>query len=143
MKHLLYQTGISLLIILWIYAAGSKLLEYNSFKHQLTLQHFPGSTESTMSWLLPAIEILAATLLTIPRTIHYGLYLSAILMTIFTLYIAFILTGINNKAPCSCGGVLSMLSWKSHLVFNLTFLSINAWTIQVFHQKRKEAEKIS
>ncbi|RYG06440.1 MAG: hypothetical protein EOO02_00570 [Chitinophagaceae bacterium] len=142
MKHLLYQTGISLLIILWIYAAGSKLLEYNSFKHQLTLQHFPTSTENTMAWLLPSIEILAAILLTIPKTIRYGLYLSALLLTIFTLYVAFILTGIYNRAPCSCGGVLSMLSWKSHLLFNLTFLSINAWTIHVFHQKRKEDKKI-
>lgn len=140
MKNLLYQTGISLLIILWIYAAGSKLLEYNTFKHQLTLQHFPFKIESTMAWLLPSIEILAAILLTIPKTIRYGLYTSAILLTLFTLYITFILTGIHNKAPCSCGGVLSMLSWKSHLVFNLIFLSINTWTVQVFHQKRKEAE---
>ncbi|AZI26686.1 hypothetical protein EA772_15535 [Pedobacter sp. G11] len=140
MKNLLYQTGISLLIILWIYAAGSKLLEYNSFKHQLTLQHFPFKIENTMAWLLPSIEILAAILLTIPRTIRYGLYTSVILLTLFTLYIIFILTGIHNKAPCSCGGVLNMLSWKSHLVFNLIFLSINAWTVQVFHQKRKEAE---
>jgi len=143
MKNLLYQTGISLLIILWIYAAGSKILEYNSFIHQLTLQHFPFKIENTMAWLLPSIEIFAAILLTIPKTIRYGLYTSATLLTLFTLYITFILTGIHHKAPCSCGGVLNILSWKSHLVFNLIFLFINAWTIHVFHRKRKEAEKIS
>lgn len=141
MKNFLYKTGISLLIILWIYAAGSKLMEYNSFKHQLSLQHFPSNTAETLAWLLPSIEILIAGLLTATNTIKYGLFASASLLIIFTIYIALIITDIYDKAPCSCGGVLSMLSWKSHLIFNISFLSINAWTIYTFYQKRKEAGK--
>ena len=141
MKNFLYKTGISLLIILWIYAAGSKLMEYNSFKHQLSMQHFPFNTAETLAWLLPSIEILIAGLLTATNIIKYGLFASASLLIIFTIYITLIITGIYDKAPCSCGGVLSMLSWKSHLIFNISFLSINAWTIYTFYQKRKEAGK--
>ncbi|RZM26524.1 MAG: hypothetical protein EOO88_16685 [Pedobacter sp.] len=141
MKNLIYKTGISLLIILWIYAAGSKLFEYNSFKHQLSMQHFPCKIEETLVWLLPSIEILTAGLLTATNTIKYGLIASALLLSIFTTYITFIITGIYDKAPCSCGGVLSMLSWKTHLVFNLSFLAINAWAIYTFYQKRKEVRK--
>ena len=141
MKNILYKTGISLLIILWIYAAGSKLMEYNSFKHQLSMQHFAFNTAETLAWLLPSIEILIAGLLTATNTIKYGLFASASLLIIFTIYIALIITGTYDKAPCSCGGVLSMLSWKSHLVFNISFLSINAWIIYTFYQKRKEAGK--
>jgi putative oxidoreductase len=141
MKNFLYKTGISLLIILWIYAAGSKLLEYNSFKHQLSMQHFPFNIEDTMAWLLPSIEILIAGLLIATNTIKYGLIASAFLLIIFTIYITLIITGIYDKAPCSCGGVLSMLSWESHLLFNISFLSINAWTIYTFYQNRKEAEE--
>ena len=141
MKNLIYKTGISLLIVLWIYAAGSKLLEYNSFRHQLTLQHFPIKIEGILVWLLPAIELITALLLTSIKTVITGLYASAVLLVMFTGYIAFILTGIYPNAPCSCGGVLSMLSWKAHFGFNLIFLSINVWALYEFHQKRKEARK--
>ncbi|RZJ88021.1 MAG: hypothetical protein EOO20_14685 [Chryseobacterium sp.] len=141
MKNLIHKTCISLLIILWIYASGSKLLEYNSFKHELTMQHFPYKIEETLVWLLPSIEILTAGLLTATNTIKYGLIASALLLTIFTIYITLIITGIYDKAPCSCGGVLSMLSWNTHLVFNLIFLAINVWAIYTFYQKRKEVRK--
>jgi putative oxidoreductase len=141
MKNLIYKAGVSLLIILWIYVAGSKLLEYNTFKHELTMQHFPFKIEGTLVWLLPSIEILTAILLISTNTIKYGLIASALLLTIFTIYITFIITGIYNKAPCSCGGVLSMLSWKTHLIFNLSFLAINVWAIYTFYQKRKEVRK--
>jgi len=141
MKNLIYKTGISLLIILWIYAAGSKLLEYNSFKHQLSMQHFPFKIEETLVWLLPSFEILTAILLISTSTIRYGLIASTLLLTIFTIYITLIITGIYDNAPCSCGGVLSMLSWKSHLVFNISFLAINVWAIYTFYQNRKEVRK--
>lgn len=141
MKNLIYKTGVSLLIILWIYAAGSKILEYNTFKHELTMQHFPFKIEGTLVWLLPSIEILTAILLISTNTIKYGLIASALLLTIFTIYITFIITGIYNKAPCSCGGVFSMLSWKTHLIFNLSFLAINVWAIYTLYQNRKEVRK--
>ncbi|MDX1365731.1 MAG: hypothetical protein R3243_16110, partial [Arenibacter latericius] len=27
--------------------------------------------------------------------------------------------------PCSCGGIISLLSWEQHLVFNLVFLLLS------------------
>jgi hypothetical protein len=42
-------------------------------------------------------------------------------MAAFTGYIGFMLLS-NIELPCSCGGVISSLSWKNHLVFNILFL---------------------
>jgi hypothetical protein len=42
-------------------------------------------------------------------------------MIAFTLYIGAIMT-FNKELPCSCGGIISLLSWKEHLVFNSVFI---------------------
>ncbi|WP_316848926.1 MauE/DoxX family redox-associated membrane protein [Pedobacter agri] len=143
MKNTIEKICISLLIILWVYTAGSKLLQFNSFKHQLVMQHFPFHIENILVFALPITELLAAFLLCKKQTLRTGLTLSIALLSIFTIYIALILTGINAKAPCSCGGVLNFLNWKTHLIFNLTFVALNVWAIYHHQQTRKEAKKIS
>lgn len=30
----------------------------------------------------------------------------------------------SKRLPCSCGGVIALLSWKQHIAFNLFFLSL-------------------
>jgi putative oxidoreductase len=136
MKNALTKISISLLIILWVYTAGSKLLEFNSFKHQLSMQHFPFGLERIFVFALPLTELLTAYLLCKKQTLKAGLVLSLTLLIIFTVYIVLILTGINSKAPCSCGGVLNFLNWKTHLLFNLTFMALNAWAI--YHSSIKK-----
>ncbi|MGY0036285.1 MauE/DoxX family redox-associated membrane protein [Pedobacter sp. NJ-S-72] len=51
-----------------------------------------------------------------------GLILSALLMVLFTGYIALVLSGYYDHIPCSCGGVLNSLEWRTHLWFNVFFL---------------------
>ncbi|WP_316799692.1 MauE/DoxX family redox-associated membrane protein [Pedobacter frigidisoli] len=143
MKNTIEKICISLLIILWVYTAGSKLLEFNSFKHQLFMQHFSFGIENILVYALPITELFTAFLLCKKQTLSTGLTISIALLSTFTIYIALILTGLNTKAPCSCGGVLNFLNWKTHLIFNLTLVALNAWVIYHHRQKRKEAEKIS
>lgn len=43
------------------------------------------------------------------------------LMVAFTSYIIYIIM-FNAQLPCTCGGMLEMLSWPQHLAFNITFI---------------------
>jgi hypothetical protein len=143
MKNRLFAICVSLLIILWVYTAGSKLLEFNTFKYQLSLQHLPGGIENILVIALPVTELITAFLLSQKKTLYKGLWISISLLLVFSIYIGLILLGFFTKAPCSCGGVLSFLTWKTHFLFNLTLLTINVWVIHEFHQQRKEAIKIT
>jgi Methylamine utilisation protein MauE len=59
------------------------------------------------------------------------------LMILFTFYIAAIMT-FSKELPCACGGVLSMLHWKGHLVFNIVFVGLAAMGIELMKRDRSE-----
>ena len=109
-----------LLIVLFVYTATSKLVAHHTFiavlKQSPLLHNFANFT----SWSIPVIELIIATLLIIPSLRKQGLLASAILMSLFTAYIAYMLMS-KSKFPCSCGGVLKQLSWQQHLLFNIIF----------------------
>ena len=54
------------------------------------------------------------------------LFVAFLLMSLFTLYTIAILLHFFSRVPCSCGGVIRMLTWPQHLVFNIGFTMI-AW----------------
>ncbi|GGG18906.1 MauE/DoxX family redox-associated membrane protein [Pontibacter amylolyticus] len=114
----------ALLILLFFYTALSKLLDLQAFQGQLVLQPFPAGWESVLLWALPLTELLVCVLLFFPRTRQQGLYLATLLMSIFTLYVALILSRAFGYIPCSCGGVLERMDWETHLVFNVVFLAL-------------------
>lgn len=141
MKNYLMIGANSLLIILWVYAAGSKLAEFHAFRYQLSIQHFPIKIDGVLVYVLPFIELLSAFLLTKKSTQNSGLVISFSLLLVFTIYISLILLGIFTKVPCSCGGVLSILTWKTHIIFNLTFLSLNGWLLYEFTKEERRSKK--
>jgi hypothetical protein len=57
-------------------------------------------------------------LLFIPKLRYRGLWVSALVMTIFTLYIIYIL-GFSREIPCGCGGILATMGWKEHLAITI------------------------
>jgi len=113
-----------LLILLFVYAALSKLFNYAEFKSQLTRSPLINNWSAQIANVLPATELITAGLLTINVTRKAGLALSLILMTLFTGYIIYMLL-FEKNLPCSCGGVLKQLTWKQHLLFNVFFLLIS------------------
>ena len=121
-----------LFIFLFIYAAFSKILDYQKFRVQLgqspILTHFAG----WITWIIPCIEIIISGLLAIPRFRILGLYASFSLMILFTTYIIAI-TRFSEYVPCSCGGVLQHMNWSQHLLFNLLFLLFSLLSI-LFYQ---------
>jgi hypothetical protein len=76
-----------------------------------------------MAWVVPAVELVVALMLLMGRIKVVGFYAALTLMLVFTLYLALML-GSDRHLPCSCGGVISWMTWKQHLVFNLFFIGV-------------------
>jgi uncharacterized membrane protein YphA (DoxX/SURF4 family) len=110
-----------LFIVLFVYAAVSKLLDYHKFRVELGKSPMLIEFASPVSWAIPAIEIIISILLVVRKTRLYALYASFFLMTMFTAYIIAILN-FSDYIPCSCGGVLQNMTWHQHLIFNVIFI---------------------
>jgi hypothetical protein len=113
----------SLFIFLFVYSALSKFHEFDAFKAVLGRSPVIGSKNEILAWSLPLIELMVAIILFIPGTRRIGLYSSFFLMSIFTVYVGYLILFIPNL-PCSCGGIIKQMSWKQHLVFNIFFTSL-------------------
>lgn len=110
-----------LFVLLFLYAAFTKLLDYQKFTVQVGQSPLLTGFGGTIPWLVISIEILVAGLLMFPRTRLVALFASFSLMTMFTAYIVAILN-FSPYVPCSCGGVLEKLGWTEHLIFNGVFV---------------------
>lgn len=126
-----------LLILLFVYTAASKLLDFKHFKIQMYIQTIPHKVSTALIWTLPSIEIIVALLLLFDKTRLFGLYLSSILLILFTGYITLVLLGYFGRMPCSCGGVITSLGWKNHLLFNLFFLLLSILGIYIINIERR------
>jgi hypothetical protein len=123
----------SVFILLFVYTATSKLIAHDTFLISLKKSPVISFASSFISWVIPLIEILISVFLLVPSFRKIGLMASLFLMTAFTIYIAYMLLT-SSQLPCSCGGVIAMLSWKEHLWLNI-FLTMLAAT-GIFINKR-------
>ena len=114
----------SLLILLFGYAALSKLSVHAVFENELTKFPWIGAWAHVVSWAVPATELVTVLLLFFPSTALYGFYMSAGLFIVFTVFLLCMLC-LDIKLPCSCGGIIALMGWKAHVVFNLFFLLLS------------------
>ncbi|QQU02176.1 MauE/DoxX family redox-associated membrane protein [Myroides odoratus] len=105
-------------ILLFVYAAISKLITFEAFQVQLTQSPLLSAYANIIAYLVLGAELLFALLLCTKTTRLLGLYLSYGLMVAFTLYIYLILN-YSDFIPCSCGGILEKMGWNEHLWFNI------------------------
>jgi len=126
-----------LLILLFIYAALSKALEFQNFQAQLGQSPLVSAFTGFISYSLLTVEFTIALLLAIPKTRFLGLIASFTIMVMFTAYIIVILN-YSSSVPCSCGGILEKLGWKEHLAFNIVVTIMTALAILILstHKKR-------
>tara|TARA_R110002096_G_scaffold37468_1_gene104014 strand:+ start:2018 stop:3535 length:1518 start_codon:yes stop_codon:yes gene_type:complete len=110
-----------LFIVLFVYAAASKLLDFENFRVQLGQSPMLSAYAGWIAWLLPIFELIIVLLLCFPKTQLWGFIGGFLLMIMFTTYI-YIVLNFSSFIPCSCGGVLEQLSWTEHLVFNGVFI---------------------
>lgn len=123
-----------LLVLLFMYTSASKLFVLQHFRDTLYNQPFPHALSAALVYLIPAAELSTAAALLFDRTRKIGLYGSAILLAVFTIYIAAILLNLFRKTPCSCGGIFRGLSWSQHFGVNLLLMGLTIATI-VFSRK--------
>jgi len=123
-----------LYILLFVYAATSKLLDFHDFLVQIGKSPIFSAYAEVAAVGVIIAEILITVLLIFPKYQFLGLLLSLSLMTMFSAYIGILLLW-SPFVPCSCGGILSSLGWNEHLIFNLSFLLIAILGILLFEKK--------
>jgi putative oxidoreductase len=134
--RLFTQLVIFLMIIIWVYAAASKIFEFQHFKAEMHSQVLYPFLQTMIIYFLPPAELGVAILLAIDKTRLAGMYCSFALLLLFTVYIALIILHLFKRVPCSCGGILEHMGWTAHLLFNLFLLILTFSTIFII--KRKE-----
>ena len=125
-----------LLVLLFLYASVSKYLDFATFKDEMHNQPFPIWLSDFFIWTVPPLEILIS-LAIISHFIRagkirkYGLYGALGLMSAFTLYTVLVLANTFGRVPCSCGGVIRLLNWWQHAVFNLFFVGVSLLALRL------------
>ena len=120
-------------ILLFCYAAVSKLLDYENFQVQLAQSPLLSAYAGTVAWAVIAAELFIVILLVFPASLRTGLYASFGLMVAFTVYIYLILN-YSDFVPCSCGGILEKMGWTEHLIFNIFTLLLSTGALFVSYR---------
>lgn len=124
-KHITVEIVSFLLILLFVYTASSKLMDYWTFHYQVGMYPWIKRFGRQLAWMVPTTELLVALLIFIPKTKLIGLYASLGLLILFTTYLLLMLKFGGKDLPCSCGGVIRRMTWKQHIFFNTGFIAIN------------------
>lgn len=112
-----------LFIVLFVYAAVSKLLDHQKFSIELSKSPLLTNFSSLVAWIIPSIEILISIALSIRSLRLIALYAAFSLMVMFTAYLIAILQ-FSFYVPCTCGGVLQQMNWDTHIIFNCVFIAL-------------------
>ncbi len=134
-KQNLPEVSSAVVLFLFVYTAISKLAEHERFRDALQSSALLRSYAGVLVWAIPISELIAALLLMIPSTCLKGLYVSLGLLILFTLYILWMIL-FADHLPCNCGGVISKMSWKQHVFFNLFFIGMSI--IGIISSKRNK-----
>lgn len=110
-----------LFILLFVYTAVSKFIDYENFRAVIGQSPLITRFAPVLAIAVPVTEVAIALMLVIPRYRRPGLYASFAMMMLFTVYIIGLVT-FSEKIPCSCGGVISYMTWQQHLYFNIVFV---------------------
>lgn len=131
----------ALLVLIFAYAAISKLIAYEDFRRQMLNQVLPPAVDLAIYYLLPPAEAATVLLLTFPRSNRAGLWMALALLAAFTSYVALVMLHAWSRVPCSCGGVLGELKWGPHLALNVFFLAITLVNIYLERKERRAGER--
>ena len=135
-KQAFVQLSCTLLTVLFLYAATSKLLDYQKFQIQIAQSAMLTEYANVIAWTVPALEIIISLLLCFIVTRPAALYASFSMMMAFTIYI-FVILNFSSSIPCSCGGILEKMDWTQHLIFNSVFTCMAAGAILLVAKPKK------
>lgn len=124
-----------LYILLFVYAAVNKLLDFENFQVQLAQSPLLSAFAGPISYIVLVVEVVIALMLSFQGSKKTGLYAGFSLMVMFTGYIV-IMLNFSPFVPCSCGGILEDMSWTEHLVFNMIFVMLGYFGIVLSPNKK-------
>lgn len=136
LKDIIIEVICLLHAILFVYAATSKLMDFQQFKEQLGQSDMVLGNENWVAWLVPVLELVLGIFLLMRPYRLFALYGSLALMTLFSAYIIVVLN-FSNHIPCSCGGIISTMGWETHLVFNACWMALTLTGIVLMENKGK------
>ncbi|MES2109825.1 MAG: MauE/DoxX family redox-associated membrane protein [Bacteroidota bacterium] len=121
------------LLLLFAYTAAYKIIDNELFVFQMRLAPFPYMVQLApfLGWLIPGVELMSAFGLLFDRYRLKSLYGSVILLAIFEFYIATMMLS-GSHLPCTCGGIISTMSWKAHLFFNAVCICLGIFAIKQY-----------
>ncbi|HET6255713.1 MAG TPA: MauE/DoxX family redox-associated membrane protein [Puia sp.] len=125
-------------ILLFVYAAASKLIDFHDFRIQLGKSPLLTAFAWQVALLVPCMEIAISLFLASARWRLTGLYASFGLMVMFTAYVYYILH-FASYIPCSCGGILQNMTWNQHIIFNLVFVALGAIAVLTYFPESRSA----
>ncbi|MGX5817755.1 MauE/DoxX family redox-associated membrane protein [Chitinophaga lutea] len=129
-----------LLLLLYVYTAASKLSDYKTVLFNMNSQPFDDAYSPYIVFGLVGAEFIVGAMLVFRRTVYAGLWASLGLLGMFTAYIILIKANYFGTVPCSCGGVISQLTWTQHLYFNLFFIGLNVLAIVLYKQMKRGSD---
>lgn len=128
-------------ILFWLYSAGFKLYNFETFKQEMHSQVFSNGISNLLSYVIPAFEMMIAALLVYSATRLLGMTLSFLLMLIFTTYVGLALLDAYRYMPCNCIGLLGEnAGWGTNFILNL-FIAIVAAVGLILTFKHRERRK--
>ncbi|TDE29398.1 hypothetical protein E0I61_09575 [Flavobacterium ranwuense] len=131
-----------LYILLFVYAAVSKLMDFENFVAQLGQSPLLSPFADYVSFGVIITEFTIAILLSIPKLRYFALWGAVSLMVLFSTYIVIILN-FSSFVPCSCGGILEKLGWTEHLIFNAVFVVLGVGAILLKSRTNRILIKLS
>lgn len=134
-RSLIIQTITCLYILLFVYTAFSKLLDFENFRVQLAQSPLLSAYAGFLAPFVILGEIVISGLLCYKPYRLFGLYAAFEFMVAFSVYI-YLLLNFSDFIPCSCGGVIENLDWTEHLVFNLVFSAIALLAIVLLEKEK-------
>ncbi|HWW40885.1 MauE/DoxX family redox-associated membrane protein [Pedobacter sp.] len=137
-RILLVEIISALFILLFVYAALTKVTDYQKFRIELGKSPLLNSYAGIIAVEIPGIELLISLLIATKRFQYYALYFAFSLMVIFSTYIIAILK-FSPYVPCSCGGILQNMTWNQHLIFNVGFVLLGAIAVLLYPKKNLSA----
>ncbi|PTT77177.1 MULTISPECIES: DoxX family protein [unclassified Chryseobacterium] len=131
-------------ILLYCYAAISKVFDFENFQVQIAQSPLLSAYAGFVSYAVIIVELLIVPALIFTTTKRAGLYASLGIMVAFTVYI-FLILNYSEFIPCSCGGILEKMGWIEHLIFNIicVLLAIAAIIITEKENKRRPTNYIT
>lgn len=125
------------LLALWIVALVDQLFAFTAFQNGMRRHSLPSWLGQAVAWVIPISEATAILLLVSTQTLRYGLWLSALLLSVFTVYI-----GLGIMTPwvvfeCFCSKFITSLSWWGHFWLNLIFLVLSLMGLLLYRKSQR------